>query len=228
MTRMRCRTAALALVAILLAGCGDDSGGSSAAATSTTARPKPTTTVRATTTTRPKPTTTTSTSTTLAPTTTSTTLAPTTVPETLPVPAAPPEPRAKEAVVELGRIELPSIGVDKPLFEGVSLTVLDHGPGHWPGTAMPGHVGNVVIGGHRTSHDKPFRHIDDLAPGDEVVFTTSEGRFVYTVTSTEVVYPDAIWIIDQTQAYTATLFACHPVGSTKQRLVVHLEMVPPT
>lgn len=228
MTRMRCRTAALALVAIVLAGCGDDSGGSSAAATSTTARPKPTTTVRATTTTRPKPTTTTSTSTTLAPTTTSTTLAPTTVPETLPVPAAPPEPRAKEAVVELGRIELPSIGVDKPLFEGVSLTVLDHGPGHWPGTAMPGHVGNVVIGGHRTSHDKPFRHIDDLAPGDEVVFTTSEGRFVYTVTSTEVVYPDAIWIIDQTQAYTATLFACHPVGSTKQRLVVHLEMVPPT
>ncbi len=228
MTRMRCRTAALALVAIVLAGCGDDSGGSSAAATSTTARPKPTTTVRATTTTRPKPTTTTSTSTTLAPTTTSTTLAPTTVPETLPVPEAPPEPRAKEAVVELGRIELPSIGVDKPMFEGVSLTVLDHGPGHWPGTAMPGHVGNVVIGGHRTSHDKPFRHIDDLAPGDEVVFTTSEGRFVYTVTSTEVVYPDAIWIIDQTQAYTATLFACHPVGSTKQRLVVHLEMVPPT
>lgn len=228
MTRMRCRTAALALVAIVLAGCGDDSGGSSAAATSTTARPKPTSTVRATTTTRPKPTTTTSTSTTLAPTTTSTTLAPTTVPETLPVPAAPPEPRAKEAVVELGRIELPSIGVDKALFEGVSLTVLDHGPGHWPGTAMPGHVGNVVIGGHRTSHDKPFRHIDDLAPGDEVVFTTSEGRFVYTVTSTEVVYPDAIWIIDQTQAYTATLFACHPVGSTKQRLVVHLEMVPPT
>ena len=228
MTRMRCRTAALALVAIVLAGCGDDSGGSSAAATSTTARPKPTTTVRATTTTRPKPTTTTSTSTTHAPTTTSTTLAPTTVPETLPVPEAPPEPRAKEAVVELGRIELPSIGVDKPMFEGVSLTVLDHGPGHWPGTAMPGHVGNVVIGGHRTSHDKPFRHIDDLAPGDEVVFTTSEGRFVYTVTSTEVVYPDAIWIIDQTQAYTATLFACHPVGSTKQRLVVHLEMVPPT
>lgn len=228
MTRMRCRTAALALVAIVLAGCGDDSGGSSAAATSTTARPKPTTTVRATTTTRPKPTTTTSTSTTIAPTTTSTTIAPTTVPETLPVPAAPPEPRAKEAVVELGRIELPSIGVDKALFEGVSLTVLDHGPGHWPGTAMPGHVGNVVIGGHRTSHDKPFRHIDDLAPGDEVVFTTSEGRFVYTVTSTEVVYPDAIWIIDQTQAYTATLFACHPVGSTKQRLVVHLEMVPPT
>lgn len=226
MTRMRCRTAALTLAALVLAGCGDDAAGSPAAAPTTTVRA--TTAVRSTTTTRPRPATTASTSTTAAPTTTSSTIAPTTVPETLPVPAAPPEPRAKEAVVELGRIELPAIGVDKPMYEGVSLTVLDHGPGHWPGTAMPGHIGNVVIGGHRTSHDKPFRHIDDLAPGDEVVFTTSEGRFVYKVTSTEVVYPDAIWIIDQTQAYTATLFACHPVGSTKQRLVVHLEMVPPT
>jgi sortase A len=219
---MRRRTIAVSVAAILLAACGNDGGG----AADTTSTIRSTTTERATTTTRPRPTTTASTSTTLAATTTtSTTIAPTTVPPTLPVPAAPPEPRAKEPVVELGRIEMPALGIEKPLLEGVSLTVLDHGPGHWPGTAMPGHMGNVVIGGHRTSHDKPFRHIDDLAPGDEVVFTTSEGRFVYKVTSTEVVYPDAIWIIDQTQAYTATLFACHPVGSTKQRLVVHLEMV---
>jgi sortase A len=89
---------------------------------------------------------------------------------------------------------------------------------------MPGHVGNVVIGGHRTSHDKPFRNIDQLLPGDDVVLNTLEGRFVYEVTSTEVVTPDAIWIIDQTAAFTATLFACHPVGSTKERIVVHLEL----
>ena len=137
---------------------------------------------------------------------------------------APPEPRAAEPNVGLGTIEIPSLGVSKSLFEGVSLTVLDRGPGHWPGTAMPGHVGNVVIGGHRTSYDRPFRHIDNLVPGDEVIFTTADGRFVYKVTYTEIVAPDAIWIIDQTAAYTATLFACHPVGSTKQRIVVHLEL----
>ena len=116
------------------------------------------------------------------------------------------------------------LGVTKPMLEGVSLTVLDHGPGHWPGTALPGHVGNVVIGGHRTSHDKPFRNIDQLVAGDEMILTTSEGRFVYRVTSTEVVKPDAIRIIDQTSAFTATLFACHPVGSTRERFVVHLEL----
>ena len=37
---------------------------------------------------------------------------------------------------------------------------------------MPGQIGNMVIAGHRTSHDKAFRHIDQLVPGDEVIFTT--------------------------------------------------------
>jgi sortase A len=48
---------------------------------------------------------------------------------------------------------------------------------------------------------------------------------VYHVVSTEVVGPEAIRIVDQTYARTATLFACHPPGSTAQRIVVHLELV---
>jgi sortase A len=64
--------------------------------------------------------------------------------------------------------------------------------------------------------------------GDEVVFTSPEGRFVYEVTGTEVVDPTAIRIIEQTDGYTATLFACHPPGSTKERIVVHLRLRQPT
>lgn len=216
---MRHRRLAVSLIAVLLVGCGDDAV--EQAAPSTTALASTTTRAPTTTTTAPA-----TTSTTAAPVTT-TTMAPTTTTEPLPVPLAAPEPRAKEPIVELGTIEMPSIGVSKPLLEGVSLTVLDHGPGHWPGSALPGHIGNVVIGGHRTSHDKPFRNIDQLVIGDEVILSTGEGRFVYTVTSTEVVTPDAIRIIDQTDAFTATLFACHPVGSTRERYVVHLELSAP-
>ncbi len=143
----------------------------------------------------------------------------------LPKPVAPPaDPNAPEPVNELGTIEIPKINVTKGMFEGVTLTTLNRGPGHWPGTAMPGQAGNVVIGGHRTSHDKPFRHIDELDPGDEVIFNTDDGRFVYRVTSSEVVTPDAVWIINQTPEATATLFACTPVGSTSHRLVVHLAL----
>ncbi|MEY3493869.1 MAG: hypothetical protein RL413_1287, partial [Actinomycetota bacterium] len=47
--------------------------------------------------------------------------------------------------------------------------------------------------------------------------------FVYRVTRTEVVTPEAMWIVDQTPAATATLFACHPPGSTKERIVVFAE-----
>lgn len=209
------KPAALALAFTLLAAC---SSGEETAATD-----GPTTTAGATTTSRA----TTTSSSTLPPTTstsTTTTLAATTTSETLPIPQAPPEPRAAEPRIELGTISIPKIGIDKTMFEGVSLTVLDMGPGHWPGTAMPGHVGNVVVGGHRTSHDRPFRYLDQLQPGDEIIFDTPEGHFVYKVTRTEIVYPDAIWIIDQSSAFTATLFACHPVGSTKQRIIVFAEL----
>lgn len=196
---------------VLLAACGDDGG---SAAVDTTVPPTPASTAASTTSTS---TTSTSTTTTVAPTTT----------EALPVPAPAPDPHAKEPKVEVGGIEIPAIGVQKTMYEGVSLTVLDIGPGHWPGTARPGHRGNVVVAGHRTSHDRPFRNIDALVPGDEVVFTTLEGRFVYVVTGTEVVKPEEIRIIDQTDGFTATLFACHPPGSTKERIVVHLAMRQP-
>lgn len=143
----------------------------------------------------------------------------------LPTPAAPPaDPHAAEQRIGIGSIEIPRIGVNKPMFEGVTLTTLDRGPGHWPGTAMPGQPGNVVVGGHRVSHDRPFRNIDRLTPGDEVIFTTDAGRFVYRVVGTEIVTPDAIRIIDQTPSPTATLFACTPPGSTSHRIVVHLAL----
>ncbi|MCU1395409.1 MAG: peptidase family protein [Ilumatobacteraceae bacterium] len=144
----------------------------------------------------------------------------------LPIPiAVPVDSRGDEPKIQLGTIEIPKIGLSTTLWEGIRLTTLDRGPGHWPGTAMPGQVGNVVVAGHRVSHDKPFRNLDQLAPGDQVIFTTSDGRFVYEVTSTEIVTPDTIRIIDQTTDKTATLFACHPPGSTKERIVVHLNLV---
>jgi sortase A len=110
------------------------------------------------------------------------------------------------------------------MFEGIRLSTLDNGPGHWPGTAMPGEIGNVVVAGHRVSHNRDFRNLDDLQPGDEVIMSTASGRHVYLVRSTEIVTPDAMWIIDQTEAPTATLFACHPPGSVSERIVVHLDL----
>ena len=154
------------------------------------------------------------------PTTVPTTLATTTTPLTLPTPQPPPDPDSPDPGMELGTIEIPKIGIKHSLWEGVSELTLDRGPGHWPGTALPGELGNVVIGGHRVSHDRPFRDIDQLVPGDEIVLTFGGVRHSYLVTSAQVVTPNDVWIINQTMAHTATLFACHPPGSTRERYIV--------
>ena len=89
---------------------------------------------------------------------------------------------------------------------------------------MPGQIGNVVVAGHRTSHGAEFRHLDSLVPGDEVIFSTADGTFTYLVTGTQIVTPDALWITNPTDTPTATLFACHPLGSTAKRIVVNLAL----
>jgi sortase A len=176
-----------------------------------------------TTTTTTAPTTTSTTTTTTTTTSTSTTTS--TLPRQVTQPIAPPQdPRGVEDNPVLGRISIPSVGLDAELHDGIRLTTLDRGPGHWPGTAMPGQIGNVVVAGHRTSHGAEFRHLDSLAPGDEVVFTTDTGVHTYLVTGTQIVTPDAMWITDPTDTPTATLFACHPLGSTAKRIVVSLAL----
>ncbi len=144
----------------------------------------------------------------------------------LPIPVAiPRDSYAPEPVVQIGSIEIPAIGLKHRLYEGVTLHNIDKGPSHWTGSAMPGELGNAVFAGHRTTETEPFRRINDLAPGDQVIFSVRGARSVYQVTSHMIVAPADSWIADQTPAYTATLYACHPLGSTAQRYVVQLELV---
>jgi sortase A len=128
-------------------------------------------------------------------------------------------------VIELGSIYIPAIGVNSVMYEGIRMTTLDYGPGHWPGSAMPGQPGNVVVGGHRTSKHKVFRRVDELVPGDEIIFTMPDGVYTYVVNRIEIVDPSAVWIVDPTPTPQATLFACHPPGSTRQRIIVFSDLV---
>lgn len=164
-----------------------------------------------------------------APATTSTTARATTttlpglrlpVPSELPADAYAPTPDEVVAT-----ISMPTLGVEDDVHSGMTLTALNRGPSWWPGTALPGQLGNVVIGGHRTTYSRPFRDLDQLQPGDPVIMTTAAGQFTYAVVGTEVVDPSAIQIADQTLGYTATLFACHPPGSAAYRIVAKLQLV---
>ncbi|HEX2023367.1 MAG TPA: class E sortase [Acidimicrobiales bacterium] len=136
----------------------------------------------------------------------------------------PDDPYAPEPVTEIGSIEIPRIGLVHPLFSGVTLHNVDRGPSHWPGSAMPGQRGNAVVAGHRATHSRPFSRIHELRAGDLVVFSVAGARSTYRVTDSLVVRPADTWIADQTEATTATLYACHPPGSETHRYVVRLEL----
>ncbi len=215
-----CRWLAASAALVSLAACGTnkpDAGLSAPPAAASAAPPVATVTI----TSAPVPTTT---ATTAAPTTVPATLASTTTAVTLPQPKAPPDPNAQEPAIQVGSIAIPRIGLLHSMWEGVSDSSLNRGPGHWPGTALPGQIGNVVLGGHRVSHDRPFRHIDQLVPGDKIVLTTTAGQFTYVVSGSRVVTPQDVWIVNQTPARTLTLFACHPPGSTRERYVVFAKL----
>ncbi len=144
----------------------------------------------------------------------------------LPHPLPPPaDPYAAGPVTEIGSIQIPKIGLLHQVFEGITLTVIDHGPGHWPGSAMPCQRGNTVFPGHRVTHTHPFLNLDLLAPGDQIVFHMPGKDCVYKVTGTKIVDPSALYVTDPTPTPTVTLIACHPKHSAAQRIVVTGKLV---
>jgi sortase A len=158
------------------------------------------------------------------PPTTVTTVAAAPAPRTRPVPP-PANPTARTPIVKIGEIRIPKIGLVHPIFEGVTLTVIDHGPGHWPGSAVPGQLGNAVFAGHRVTHTHPFRNLDQLVPGDEIQFVMADGTYTYRMTKQQIVSPSDTWIVNPTPTATVTLFGCHPPGSAKQRIVIRGDYV---
>jgi sortase A len=125
----------------------------------------------------------------------------------------------------IGMMEIPKIGLVHPIFEGLQESVIHWGPGHWPGTAEPGHPGNAVYAGHRVTHTQPFLDIDLLAVGDQIIFRTNDGIATYEMYEHLIVAPDATWIGQPTPDATVTIFACHPKRSAAQRYVVRGRLV---
>jgi sortase A len=124
-----------------------------------------------------------------------------------------------------GRIEIPRIGVDDVFVSGVSVRDLKRGPGHYPDTPLPGEAGNAAIAGHRTTYGAPFKRIDELEPGDEILTTTVQGTFVYRVRETFIVRPSQSEVLDPTTVNQLTLTSCHPRYSARLRIIVVADLV---
>ncbi|MEU3841130.1 class E sortase [Streptomyces sp. NPDC028635] len=81
------------------------------------------------------------------------------------------------------------------IVEGVTPDDLTEGPGHYPGSAMPGEVGNFAVAGHRTGWGEPFRWLNTLVRGDALVVAWRGRTYTYRVTGTRTVEPTDVGVV---------------------------------
>ncbi|MGW6027804.1 class E sortase, partial [Streptomyces sp. NPDC055214] len=133
-------------------------------------------------------------------------------------------------------LRIPRIGIRVPVAEGISKGgVLNKGyVGHYPRTAQPGQGGNFALAGHRNTHGEPFRRIDRLRGGDQLVVETERAVYTYVVDRTlgqtsardsGVIRPVPRSDVKTGHGYSApgyyiTLTTCTPEYTSKYRLIV--------
>ena len=123
-------------------------------------------------------------------------------------------------------LSIPAIGLHALVREGVSQRVLDLGPGHYPGSGLPGGRRAVGIAGHRVTHTRPFLRIHELENGQRILLTRRSERFTYRVSAMRVVEPTDVWPIRmRPTVQRLVLTACHPPRSDRYRLVVFAKLV---
>lgn len=134
-------------------------------------------------------------------------------------------PHQQDRLITVGHLSIPRLNVKVAIYKGITDTQFDRGVGYWPGTAIPGSRGNVVIGGHRTAALRPFYNIEKMKIGDLISVSRPGRSFTYKVSRVMVVRPTDVWIVQPTPNSMLTLFTCHPRGSTSKRYVVRATLV---
>lgn len=81
----------------------------------------------------------------------------------------------------IAEMYVPSLGADYhfTIVEGTSPDDLEIGPGHYPGTAMPGGPGDFAVAGHRVGKGAPFNDIDLIKACDAILVENADSWFVY-------------------------------------------------
>lgn len=128
---------------------------------------------------------------------------------------------------------VPRFGADyvRPVAEGIGtrsvLNVL--GIGHYPGTQMPGEVGNFAIAAHRTTYGAPFAAIADLRVGDAIIVQTADGWYTYRFRTMDYVRPSGVDVLNAVPAVAEavpadrviTLTSCNPRFSSAERIIAY-------
>lgn len=108
----------------------------------------------------------------------------------------------------VARLVIPKIALDDIVLEGVTPVALNGGPGHLPGSSLPGAEGNAVISAHRDRH---FRRLGELSIGDTISTRTLTDSVSWLIVSRRVVDREAP-AIRKESGQVLTLTTCWPIG----------------
>ncbi len=124
------------------------------------------------------------------------------------------------------RIVIPGINIDWPVVEGDSWEELKQGIGHRVGSANPGERGNLVLAGHDDVYGEPFRDLEKLAAGSEVLVYAGGTSFRYVIKAKRVVAPNDLSVLSPSKDPIITLITCTPYRIDTSRLILIGELAP--
>lgn len=132
----------------------------------------------------------------------------------------------------MGRLRIPAIEVDLPIYHGTSDATLQKGVGHLEGTSLPvgGADQHSVLTAHRgLAQATLFDHLDQVVVGDTFTIEVFGEVLTYQVRDTRVVLPeDTETLYPQSGEDLVTLVTCTPLGINSHRILVTGERVTPT
>lgn len=124
----------------------------------------------------------------------------------------------------MGYIDIDKIGVELPVYHGVSPEVLQIGIGHLPGTSLPvgGASTHCVVSGHRgLPSARLFTDLNKMEIGDRFTITVLNRILTYEVDQIKVVLPTETADLQITEGKDyCTLVTCTPYGINTHRLLV--------
>ena len=124
----------------------------------------------------------------------------------------------------MGYVSIPKLGIDLPVYHGISAEVLNVACGHMEGTSLPvgGESTHCVLSAHRgLPHAKLFTDLDKMEVGDTFILTVLDRILTYQVDQITVVRPNEIDGVRIVQGEDlCTLLTCTPYGINTHRLLV--------
>lgn len=124
----------------------------------------------------------------------------------------------------IGYITIEKLGVELPIYHGISAEVLNIACGHMEGTSFPigGESTHAVLSAHRgLPHAKLFTELDKMEMGDIFTVTVLDRTVSYQVDQVKVVEPNEV---NEVQIINGedhcTLLTCTPYGVNSHRLLV--------